>query len=209
MFTAEELKRLFRRHPARLVSDCQKRRAAVAAILHQTTEETNLLIIERAQREGDPWSGDLGFPGGRCEARDFSSRHTAERETLEEIGIDLTDFEYLGQLDDISGAHVPIIVSCFVYMTTQHPPSPLLNHEVARAFWVSLDDLCDDRRHGEFPVRFRQTELLRPAIRLPLSRGPVLWGITYRLVISLLNRLGCKPSARNNDNRTRQPSHPK
>jgi len=196
MLTAEELKRSFSRQPAHLISDSRKRRAAVAAILHQATEKTDLLFIERAQREGDPWSGDLGFPGGRCETQDLSPRHTAERETLEEIGIDLADFEYLGQLDDISGAHIPIIVSCFVYMTTQRPPSPLLNHEVARTFWVSLDDLCDDRRHGDFPVRFRQTDLLRPAIQLPLSRGPVLWGITYRLVISLLNRLGCAPLQR-------------
>jgi len=208
MLTAEELKELFHRHPARLAKDDQKRRAAVAAILHQTTGKTSLLFIERAQREDDPWSGNLGFPGGRCETRDLSPRHTAERETLEEIGIDLANFEYLGQLDDISGAHVSIIVSCFVYMTTQRPPSPLLNHEVARAFWVSLDDLCDDRRHGEFPVRFRQTDLLRPAIRLPSSQGPVLWGITYRLVISLLNRLGCAPPIRNNKALINQPPPP-
>ena len=139
MLTAEQLKRLFSRHPAHLVSDGQKRRAAVAAILHQATAGTDLLFIERAQWEGDPWSGDIGFPGGRCEKQDFSPRHTAERETQEEIGVDLTDFEYLGQLDDISGAHVPIIVSCFVYLTNKRP-APSLNHEVENVFWVSLDD---------------------------------------------------------------------
>jgi len=193
MHDAKNLRQIFSNHPARLINEGQKRRAAVAAILHQRDSDTDVLFIERAHKKDDPWSGDLGFPGGRCELQDCSPRHTAERETLEEIGIDLTRHEYLGQLDDISGAHVPIIVSCFVYMTSQRL-EPSINHEVSTTFWVSMDDLCDARRHGEFPVRFRESNLVRPAIQLPLSRGPVLWGITYRLVISLLNRLGCLPA---------------
>jgi 8-oxo-dGTP pyrophosphatase MutT (NUDIX family) len=207
MHDAKNLRKIFAKHPARLIDEGQKRRAAVAAILHQRDSDTEILFIERAHRIGDPWSGDLGFPGGRCEPLDRSPRHTAERETLEEIGIDLTRHEYLGQLDDISGAHAPIIVSCFVYMTSQRP-APSINHEVTTTFWVSLDDLCDDRRHGEFPVRFREIDLVRPAIELPLIRGPVLWGITYRLVISLLNRLGCAPPIRSNDDSTNQPAPP-
>jgi len=48
-----------------------------------------VVVIERARRDGDPWSGQLAFPGGRREAGDRDARHTAERETREELAGDL------------------------------------------------------------------------------------------------------------------------
>src|ERR1700682_285931 len=40
-------------------------RAAVAAVLRAGTTGPEILFIERAKREGDPWSGHMAFPGGR------------------------------------------------------------------------------------------------------------------------------------------------
>ena len=68
--------------------------AAVALILREGKAGPEILFIVRAKRDGDPWSGDLGFPGGRVEACDKEPRLTAERETLEEIGLDLTEGRY-------------------------------------------------------------------------------------------------------------------
>ena len=39
--------------------------AAVALILHRSERGVELLLIERARRDGDHWSGDMAFPGGR------------------------------------------------------------------------------------------------------------------------------------------------
>jgi 8-oxo-dGTP pyrophosphatase MutT (NUDIX family) len=61
-----------------------------------------LLFIRRAEHEADPWSGQMGFPGGRAEAGDTDLKQTAIRETLEEIGIDLArDGAFLGPLDEV------------------------------------------------------------------------------------------------------------
>jgi hypothetical protein len=60
---------------------------------------------------------------------------------------------------------------------------------VREAFWVSLADLRDPARHVEAPVRFDGRTLIRPAIRLPQPGKPVLWGITYRLVMEFLELL--------------------
>ena len=65
------------------------REAAVAAIL-RPGDHTEALFILRASREGDPWSGQMAFPGGHKDPEDISIRHTAERETWEEIGLDLS-----------------------------------------------------------------------------------------------------------------------
>ncbi len=171
-------------------------RAAVALILREGDDAApDLLFIERAHRDGDPWSGDLGFPGGKVEALDVSPRRAAERETLEEVGLELPEETFLGRLDDLQGAHLPIVVSCFVYALEKSPPLSTGEDEVVDAFWIPLPLLADPDRHRAATVRFRDEILTRPAIDLLGPGRPVLWGITYRLVGDFLNRLGLAPPA--------------
>ena len=85
-------------------------RAAVAALLCENAGALELLFIERATIKEDPWSGHIAFPGGRKEDADADVRETAERETLEELGLDLGTGRYLGQLDDLSANIAAIIV---------------------------------------------------------------------------------------------------
>lgn len=159
--------------------------AAVALILRQGSKGTDVLFIERAAHDGDPWSGDLGFPGGKVEPGDAGPREAAERETWEELALNLGGALYLGRLDDIAGANLPVRVSCFVYGLTGDPPlAP--SGEVRDAFWVSLADLCDPRRHVAAMVSFDGRSFRRPAIVLPAEGKPVLWGITYRLTMQFL-----------------------
>ena len=39
-------------------------RAAVAIVLRQGDPGLEFLLIKRAEREGDPWSGQVALPGG-------------------------------------------------------------------------------------------------------------------------------------------------
>ncbi|ABB30510.1 NUDIX hydrolase [Geobacter grbiciae] len=172
-------------HPPVEISSSGMTSAAVALILREGREGLEVLFIERASHDGDPWSGDLGFPGGKIEPGDAGPRGAAERETREELGIDLATAHYLGRLADVAGAHLPIRVSCFVYGLIGNPPlTP--GGEVRDAFWVSLTDLCDPDRHKDATVRFGGETFERPAIILPAEGKPALWGITYRLVMQFL-----------------------
>lgn len=106
---------------------------------------------------------------------------TAVRETMEEIGMDLRRARCLGRLSDITGARIPVLVSCFVYHVQEVGPF-YLNEEVQDAFWISLDYLMDPANHGEKSVRFDGMALFYPGLDLPQPGKPVLWGLTYRLV---------------------------
>jgi len=162
--------------------------AAVAMILHQDAHDLEILFIQRASHDLDPWSGHIAFPGGKLEEGEMPC-DAACRETLEEIGIDLMEGTYLGRLSDIIGANLPVQVSCCLFAVDKNKIRPELNEEVRKLFWVALSDLRDPERHASSPVAFDDKSFNVPAIQLPVDNMPVLWGITYRLVMQLLTIL--------------------
>lgn len=163
--------------------------AAVALLLRPSPHGIEVLFILRAEFPGDPWSGNIAFPGGHIEADDDSARAAAERETLEEIGIDLGQEEFLGQLDDVAGAHLPVIVSCFSYVVAESTPI-IANREIGETFWIPLADLADPDRQLFHSVSFRGERLERPALDLLGPGRTVLWGITYRLLSQFMQLAG-------------------
>lgn len=162
------------------------RRAAVALILRGSNTNLEMLMIRRAEHADDPWSGDLGFPGGKVDLGDISARAAAERETDEEVGLKLSRESFLGQLDDIAGAYLPVNVACFVY----HLNAPInlsLNHEVSKCWWIPLSRFLEADRHRKVAFIYRNQQQARPVIDLIGSEQPFLWGITYRLIKQFFN----------------------
>src|SRR5450631_3467354 len=87
--------------------------AAVALLL--VSRPDRLLLIRRAEREGDPWSGHLAFPGGKREAEDASLLVTAIRETAEEVGLRLAPESLLARLADVRARVNGYRVAQFVF----------------------------------------------------------------------------------------------
>jgi len=175
------------KHPRPALRDIPgHRRAAVALLLSETELGCQILFIERATHPGDPWSGNIAFPGGKVEPGE-GPRQAAERETMEELAIDLSQARYLGRLSDFDGAHLPVLLSCFVY-GVPHLLSFEANDEVKDAFWVPVADLVDIERHGIHQFTFSGDRFESPCIRLPYLDKPVLWGLTFRLLMNFLQK---------------------
>lgn len=164
--------------------------AAVAAVLAEGEAGAELLLIERASREGDPWSGHIAFPGGRLEPGDAGPQAAAERETSEELALDLGEAELLGRLSDVGGAGRPLVISSFVYRLRRRPPLSPSAAEVAAAWWTRLDELTDPRRRTTHTFTWDGSGWEAPALDLFDGRRPLLWGLTYHLVTELLGLLG-------------------
>ena len=189
MTTISDLRRVLAGHRPLVLAPGRRRRGAVALILNEGGARPRLLFIERAERKEDPWSGDIAFPGGKIDRSDRDPRFAAQRETREEIGLDLDSGEYLGRLDDLTGTTLPVLVSGFVY-AIEDPGRFELNREIKEAFWIPLSHLTDSERHVQY--RFQQgdrAELL-PAVDLLGPGKPLLWGITYRFAAQLLHMTG-------------------
>jgi len=172
------------------ISDPGARRAAVAMLLRETVEGPEVFFIERARHEGDPWSGHMAFPGGRVEDADTDSRATAERETLEEVGISLTGAHCLGRLDDKVGnprTDPRLVISAWVFELGE-VGEPSLNHEVQQAFWFPVAGLLNPRRHVPHPAG--REGMAFPGILVGEVGRHVVWGLTYSFLESFFVALG-------------------
>jgi len=158
-----------------------RRQAAVAMLLHPGEQSPEVLLIRRAEHEGDPWSGDLGFPGGGLEAEDRNAREAAERETWEELSLTLAPRHYLGHCAELAGAYLPVQISCFAYLLDERPEF-VLSDEVTDTFWVPLTTLLDPRRNRRLNFEYRGQTRQHPIIDLAEWSERPLWGITYRLL---------------------------
>jgi 8-oxo-dGTP pyrophosphatase MutT (NUDIX family) len=191
--TLGEIAERLGRHPhQKQYVEGRRTRAAVAMIMRELPDDLELLFIERATDPRDPWSGHLAFPGGKVEQGE-QARQAAERETREEIGLDLGSERYLGRMSDIVGANLPVRVSCFAYAAVTTANHPVVSPEVRDVFWTRLSDIRDPQRHRTATVAFSGRTLQVPGIILPQPDKPVLWGITYRLVMQFLEIIQIQP----------------
>ena len=170
--------------PARKPITKSTRKAAVAMVLQPRSQDTDALFILRAVKEGDPWSGQMAFPGGHQDPIDDSLRHAAERETLEEIGLDLTQTsEFIGELDWVQanprGRNLELVVAPFVFELTRPVENFSPNYEVADVLWGSLSDMYTGASHTslEFPVSGQSSTFPGYGVG-----SEVVWGLTYRML---------------------------
>ena len=181
------------REPARVARDVP--RAAVALVLREGADGLELLFIKRAEHERDPWSGQIGFPGGRAEPEDADVVATAVRETLEETGLDLArDAGRLGALDEVQalarGRPLDLVIAPFAF-GLRRPLEGVPNHEVVSLHWLALSTLLHPRTRSSMPYQHGDTLLELPCLR---TGGLVIWGLTYRMFESFASLLGGLPA---------------
>ncbi len=164
-------------------------KAAVAIIvqLAPQTKELQMLLIKRNAREGDPWSGQMAFPGGRYSENDESLLETAIREVREEIGFDLPKFWILGALDDVVASSLAIRVRPYLALASDQVSVRINPNEVESFVWIPLSFFIDRRNLRPYDIsRFGQT-LVVPSYNF--VGNFVIWGMTLRIIENLISKL--------------------
>ncbi|MGH7570792.1 MAG: NUDIX hydrolase [Gemmatimonadota bacterium] len=175
------------RAPRRLTRGAKDQEAAVALVV-RPGEDLEILLVQRALRDADPWSGHVGLPGGRMHAEDRDLLATALRETEEETGVSIANHgRTLGFLDDVEPATPrlpPIVIAPLVAAVGPGTVAVPDGREVTATMWVPLDALRDPGARAEHLVEQEDFRRVFPAIR---HGKRVVWGLTHRILMGFLD----------------------
>jgi len=160
---------------------------AAVAIVRAREPEESVLLMRRTVREGDSWSGQWSFPGGRCDPVDRNPLDTALRELSEECGVRLTaDAVETSLPNRIARRRAGrfLLVAPFVLTVDRQLATIPCPEETAEALWVPMHILRDPSRHHLQIIPGLPEEMRYPGIDL---NGLPLWGFTYRLITDWLD----------------------
>jgi len=140
-------------------------------------------LIKRADRVGDPWSGQVAFPGGKAQPGDSTLKETAIRETREEVGVDLgQDADFLGYFTPFRTHTGTLDVFPAVFLLRKKVDL-CPNEEVSSYRWVKLEKLMAEQAKSSHRVDVGGQTGDMPALLLD---DYVIWGLTHRIISSLL-----------------------
>ncbi|HWQ17667.1 MAG TPA: NUDIX domain-containing protein [Sulfolobales archaeon] len=147
---------------------------AAVAVIYEATSDT-LILIERIEREGDPWSGHIAFPGGFRRAGE-DSYETAVREAMEEIHADLRREIHLGSMGIwITRGSVRVVPHLFL---AREPLKTAPGSEVKRILRIRIPELAE--------IPCPESSRSPPCLHAPSCGGKVIWGLTARILARLM-----------------------
>jgi 8-oxo-dGTP pyrophosphatase MutT (NUDIX family) len=191
----ELVERALARRASRVIEGSDvERRAAVSAIVRPIDDDLEVLLIRRADRSGDPWSGHMAFPGGGHDGRDADLRATAIRETIEEVGLHLDEHaRAIGTLDDVRatarGTVTGLVVTPFVF-ALRDVPALTTSDEVSEIHWARLGPMFRGERAATIDYMWQGQVLKLPGFRLdPPSDERIVWGLTHKMLSAFFARL--------------------
>lgn len=190
-FVSEDFKRrltqVLAAHPPQRVTIEDARAAAVLVPVLAQPEPSLILTVRTDTLPSH--KGQISFPGGSLDDDDPSARFASLREAEEEIGLDPSAVEIIGELDTTPTFVSGYVISPFVGWLDERPelsPNPA---EVAEVLEVPIASLTDSIRAEpgfSHAGRTYPTEAW-------IWEERVIWGVTARLLrvfLSLVSETG-------------------
>jgi len=157
--------------------------SSVLILFYPIEDGIGLVLMLRPEYKGIH-SGQISLPGGKYEEDDESLIYTALREAKEEIGIDPTQIQIIGQLTEM---YIPpsnfIVTPVMGYQATK-PVFKADPKEVARIIEINLTDLLDKKNLQMKKMKLR----LGFSLKVPsyVINGNIIWGATAMILSELV-----------------------
>ncbi len=181
----EALRRSLVRHREPFHSDSKKPRGAVALIFKEEANDLWLLMIRRAENPRDRWSGQMAFPGGHADQRDRTLLDTASREAMEEVGINMSDHEFLGCLHNVEPRSSPIVVAPFVFLLVGDV-HPTLSREAREILWIPMSFFLNSKNVSSIIVAIGERDV---SMGCYVYLDHTIWGLSFRIIQELLSKI--------------------
>ncbi|WP_339861128.1 CoA pyrophosphatase [Paremcibacter congregatus] len=154
------------------------RPAAVLIPLVDRKEGLTVLLTKRAAHL-KTHSGQVSFPGGRCDQEDAHAMDTALRETQEEVGIDRSHIEVLGAMEDYE-TMTGFLITPVVGIIAPEFKLIVAEEEVDEAFELPLDYILDEANHDLRDGIWKERKRYYYAL---INEQHNVWGATAAMLV--------------------------
>jgi 8-oxo-dGTP pyrophosphatase MutT (NUDIX family) len=133
----------------------------------------HFLVLTRRSQVVRHHKGEISFPGGGYQESDGNLRQTALRESQEEIGLDPSEVDILGELDDTPTRGSDFIITPFVGLIPADYPFKLSDFEIGELICIPVEallpeDCCragpevrlDDRLYRSYEYTFLDKQVI-------------------------------------------------
>lgn len=137
------------------------------------------ILLTKRSSQLKSHSGQVSFPGGRCDDDDLHAMATALREAHEEINLPASHVEVVGAMEDyetVTGFSISPVVG-FVNPNFDVIPE---EREVEEVFEVSLDFILDERNHVVESIMWKGA--VRHYYVFPHHKHKI-WGATAAMLV--------------------------
>jgi 8-oxo-dGTP pyrophosphatase MutT (NUDIX family) len=160
--------------------DGKTKLASVLVIIYGT--EPKVLMIEKSKKL-NIHAGEIAFPGGKWMEDDNDLLETALRETREEIGLNVSRKNVIGQFENVVTLNSGFTISSFLSILDDIPQLKI-NSEVKSILHIPLIPLLDTLSDDQEPNHKSIQEMYKFSFN-----DEVIWGASARILKHLANRL--------------------
>jgi 8-oxo-dGTP pyrophosphatase MutT (NUDIX family) len=166
-------------------SDSKKPRGAVAVLFKEEAGDLWLLMIKRSENPRDPWSGQMAFPGGRADSKDRTLFDTAVRETMEEVGINIQEQEFLGCLRNVQPKNAPMVVTPFLFLQFSEV-HPMTSREAREVLWVPTAFVLNPKNVSSITIPIGDREV---SVGCYVYLDHTIWGMSFRIIREIISKM--------------------
>ncbi len=185
----------------------------------QTKAGIEILFVQRSTSPLDVHSGQVAFPGGKCDGEE-DDYAAAVREAMEECGINLSDPEkyvYLGKFPRNFYAYTTpkgklfVSIHMFFQLELNEVKYTVNPKEIEKVFWIPLRSFLFPNLEGfqktapvniDVPSRMPRGKLISPIVeqvtkglvagtyrQITLPNDSILWGLTFFFMVYFVNAM--------------------
>jgi 8-oxo-dGTP pyrophosphatase MutT (NUDIX family) len=154
--------------------------AAVLIALTDNPIDPHIILTRRASHLSSH-SGQVAFPGGMKDKTDRNLKHTALRESEEEVAMPPDEVEVIGKLNQVV-SHMGVRVTPWVGIVSEHIELTANEDELDAIFRVPLRFFLKDQRHHTDVIPVEQQAIYVPCYHYDEF---VIWGLSAMMLVDL------------------------
>ncbi len=179
----DELRVLLSKRQKQPYNVTTERRAGVLLIFYPRDNSPYILFTKRSNEVAEH-KGEISFPGGAYDREDETILQTALRESREELGLNVGEFEILGELDDVYVPPTRFLITPFIAFVNQPPKPKPSASEISEVIEIPVLELLNP---SIFREELREPEGMKRYLQFYNYEEYVIWGATARILKQFLD----------------------